>query len=133
MASESRPQGGIFSSISPKLIRRRLHLTYALRSLQESEESELEYTGPPLILQGNLHIGDDGDIETKIRISALGRPLPEPPQSAIDHDEEKVKAFLSGGTTEKKPPEPQAEYYDHAIMFRNHDRMLFALEWLRAW
>ncbi|KAL8834745.1 MAG: hypothetical protein Q9170_003622 [Blastenia crenularia] len=99
-----------------------IQFTYTLRPLEEGEEFDYEYSGPPIALEQDLRLDASGDIEQF--------PLPSPPPQDDDDNEldpqaaAENKVFMAGGgIAGKKPPIPQSEFSnaDRQRMLDQHD------------
>ncbi|KAL9630565.1 MAG: hypothetical protein Q9204_004656 [Flavoplaca sp. TL-2023a] len=79
--------------------------TYTVRPLEEGEEFEPEYSGPPIVLEDDLRLEQDGDIE---EVGAEDGGI----EQEIDEAEQaENRAFLlGGGTMIKKTQVPQSKF-----------------------
>ena len=105
---------------------------YTLRPLEEGEEFDTEYSGPPIALEDDLRIGPDGDIEGIPTVSEEGNEV------QVDEKEQaENRAFLSGGgRAVRKAPVPESEFTaaDRERMLEQHDGFdVMTTAGLRQW
>ncbi|KAL8976770.1 MAG: hypothetical protein Q9205_007295 [Flavoplaca limonia] len=104
---------------------------YTLRPLEDGEEFEPEYSGPPIALEDDLRLGQDGDIE------GVGAEEGRIEQEIDEAEQAENRAFLmGGGTMTRKAPVPQSEFgpEDRDKMLEQHEGIdVMTPDGLRKW
>lgn len=105
--------------------------TYTLRPSEDGEEFEPDYLGPPIALEDNLRLRQDGSIK------GVGTEDGEIEPEIDEAEQAENRAFLSGGGTMiKKAPVTQSEFApeDKEKMLEQHDGIdVMAPGGLRKW
>ena len=86
-------------------------ISYTVKPLEEDEDFEVEWSGPPLALLADIRLGEDDDVSA-IPAETNQDQLLDVQRSFEEQELAENKAFFSGGghSLTRGPPKPETEY-----------------------
>ena len=119
---------------------REVKIQYTVKPLEEDEDFEIEWTGPPVALLADIRLGDDNDVEA-IPPDTKQDELLNAQMSFEDQELAENKAFLSGGghSLTRGPPKPETEFSNATeekrieMLYRHDGFDVLTPDGLKAW